>query len=141
VLYNFPSKDALVQGMVERMIEQVDAEMARLAAADVEPRGRALRSYLGVSFPEDGSPSARVNQLAAVLLTAILTNPDLLEPVRRHFRATQEKLLADGLPHHVVHTVRLAADGLWLSEMLHFPGPEGGIRQSVIHELYEVTRR
>jgi AcrR family transcriptional regulator len=140
-LYHFPSKDALVRGMVERLIDQTEAEMARLAGADPEPRGRLLRAYLGVTFPEHGTASARINQVAAVLLSAILTNPDLLEPVRDHFRGVQSRLLQEGLEEHIVHMIRLAADGLWFSEMLHMPGPAPGARQALVKHLYELTRR
>lgn len=141
VLYHYPSKDALVRGMVERLIDQTEAEINKLAAADPEPRGRVLRSYVRVTFPEDGTAPARVNQLAAVLLTAILTNPNLVEPIRNHFGQMQRRLLADGLDEKTVHIVRLASDGLWLSEMLQMPGPEKEIRDSVIRRLYEMTRK
>ncbi len=140
VLYNYPSKDALVRGMVDRLIEHTEAEFARIAESDPEPRGRLLRSYLRVTFPEDGSVPARVNQVAAVLLTAILTNPNLLEPARRHYGGMQQRLLADGLDERTAYIVRLAADGLWLSEMLHMPGPEGEPRRAVIQKLYQMTR-
>lgn len=141
VLYHYPGKDALVRGMVERLIEQNDAGMERLAAADPEPRGRALRSYLGVAFPEHGAGSAKINQVAAVLLTAVLTNPELLDPVRRHSRRTMKRLLADGLPAPLVHMLRLAAEGLWMADTLGLPGPEGEARRATIHELYAFTRR
>jgi len=141
VLYNYPSKDALVRGMVDRLIEHTESEIERVAQSDPEPRGRFLRSYLRVTFPEDGTIPAHVNQVAAVLLTAILTNPSLLEPARRHFGGMRQRLLTEGLDERVVHIVCLAADGLWLSEMLHMPGPEGEARQAVIHYLYEMTRR
>ncbi len=139
VLYNYPSKDALVRGMVDRLIEQTDAEMAKIAESDPEPRGRLLRSYLKVTFPESGSASAHGNQVAAVLLTAILTNPNLLEPIRLHFIDIQRRLLAEGVEEHMVYIIRLAADGLWLSEMLHMPGPEGEARHAVIQRLFELT--
>ena len=141
MLYHFPSKDALVRGMVDRLIAQTEIEVARLAELDPEPRGRWLRSYLRVTFPEDGSLPAHVNQVSAVLLSAILTNPHLLEPVAKHFSGMQERLLAEGVTEDVVHIVRLAADGLWLSEMLQMPGPEGPARRAVIEKLFEMTRR
>jgi AcrR family transcriptional regulator len=141
VLYNFPTKDELVGGMVERLIGQTEAEIRRLMDADPEPKGRMLRAYLGVTFPKGGTEPARVNQVAAVLLSAILTNPNLLEPARRHFHAVQERLREDGLDQHLAHIVRLAADGLWMSDMLGMPGPEPAARQSMIAQLYEMTRK
>ena len=141
VLYNFPTKDDLIRGMVDRLIEQTDTEINRLRDADPVAKGRLLRAYLGVTFPENGSTSARVNQVAAVLLSAILTNRDLLEPARRHFHSTQKALLQDGLDERVTHIVRLAADGLWMSDMLGMPGPEPAARRSMIAQLYEMTRK
>jgi AcrR family transcriptional regulator len=140
VLYNFRSKDAIIRGMVDRLIAQTEEELERLSKADPKPHGRLLRAYLGVSFPEHGSPSARINQVAAVLLSAILTNSDLLDPARKHFRELQKRLLKDGVDKNTVHIVRLAADGLWLSEMLQFPGPQGAARHTVIQRLYAMTR-
>ena len=141
ILYNYPNKDALVRGMVHRLIEQTESEIARLAEADPEPRGRLVRAYIRVTFPEDGTVPARVNQIAAVLLTAILTNSSLLEPARQHFLSMQQRLLNDGLDDRIVHIIRLAADGLWLSEMLQMPGPIGELRTSIIRQLIEMTRR
>ncbi len=141
VLYHFPSKDALIRGMVTRLIEQTEAGIGRLIAADAEPKGRTLRAYLAVSFPEHGTESAHVNQVAAVLLSAILTNSDLLEPVRRHFDQMQERLLGDGLTEDAVHIVRLATDGLWLTDLLRMPGPKPIARKHLIQRLYEMTRQ
>jgi AcrR family transcriptional regulator len=135
VLYNFPGKEALVRGMVERLIAQTEGEAARLAALDPDPHGRTLRAYLSVTFPEDGTCPARVNRLTAVLLSAILTNRDLLEPARRHFHGMQERLVGDGLDPRTVHIIRLAADGLWFSEMIGMPGPPGAERTAMIHRL------
>lgn len=141
VLYNFASKDALVHGMVARLIDVCETEMARLIAADPNPKGRYTRAYLGVTFPEQGSQSHRMNQLAAVLLTAILTNSECLAPVRDHFRRHQEELLRDGLDAATANIVRSAADGMWLAEMLRMPGPDVEARQRMIQELFDMTRR
>jgi AcrR family transcriptional regulator len=141
VLYNYPSKDALVRGMVERLIQRHDSEMATLAAQDPEPRGRLLRSYLKVVFPGGGRAPAHASQVGAVLLTAVLTNPVLLDPVRKHSAEMQERFREDGLDEAAIHIVRLAAHGMWLSEMLGMPGARGEDRVAVIDRLFELTRR
>ncbi len=141
VLYHFGTKEALVGGMVDRLIDDSEREMARLAENDPERHGRALRSYLGATFPEHGSPSAHINQVAAVLLTAILTNPELLDPLRSRARSMLDRLAGDGLAAPVVHLVRLAADGLWVTEMFGFPGPDQAAREAMIQQLYDMTRK
>jgi AcrR family transcriptional regulator len=140
VLYNFATKEALIQGMVDRLIEQTDGEIARRVETDPLSRGRMLRAYLGVTFPERGAASERVHQIAAVLLSAVMTNPNLLEPVRRHSAAMQRRLLADELDERVVLTVRFAADGMWLADMLGMPGPKPAARKRLIQHLYSLTR-
>lgn len=141
ILYHFPTKDALIRGMVDRLIEQTESEINRLKAADPEPKGRSLRAYLGAMFPRNGAAPYRKQQLEAVLMAAMLTDSGLLEPIRKHTRKFQETLLEDGLDEHVVSVVRLAADGLWMSELLSMPGPGATARRAMIAQLYEMTRR
>jgi AcrR family transcriptional regulator len=140
VLYNFPSKDDLIRGMVLRLMQEFEAEMARLVAADPEPKGRLLRAYLGGTFPPDESAYRHQCQVAGALLAAILTNQALLDPLRERFREAQEQLLQDGLDPAHVHLVRLAADGLWMGDLLGMPGPGPQTRREVIQHLYEFTR-
>ena len=140
VLYNFATKEALIQGMVNRLIEEVNAEMSRSVEADPLPRGRLLRAYLGVSFPEKSAASERVNQIAAVLLSAVMTDPKLLEPVRRHTAEIQKRLLEDGVEENAVHTIRYAADGMWLADILNMPAPKPAARKRFIQHLYSLTR-
>jgi hypothetical protein len=75
-----------------------------------------------------------------VLLSAVMTDTRLLEPVRRHSVETQRRLLQDQVVENVVHSVRFAADGLWLCEMLGMPGPEPAARDRLIRHLYNLTR-
>ena len=51
LLYHFRSKDDLVRGMIQRLHEEYEAEVERLAAADPNPCGRLMRAMLRASFP------------------------------------------------------------------------------------------
>lgn len=140
VLYNFPTKDDLIRGMISRLIEEFEGEMARLEAADPHPCGRALRAYVGASFPEPDSSCEHHCKVAACLLAAVLTNPVLLDPLREHFGRMQERLLQDGLDPARVHIIRLAVDGLWMSDLFAMPSPMAEARREVIQRLCEFTR-
>ena len=140
VLYNFHSKDDLIRGMVFRLMEEFEAAMARLVEADPEPKGRLLRAYLGATFPPDECAYRHQTQVAGALLAAILTNRALLDPLRERFREVQEQLFQDGLDPAHVYLVRLAADGLWMGDLLGMPGPGQQARREVIQHLYEFTR-
>lgn len=140
VLYNFPTKEDLIRGMIARLVEEFEADIARLEAADPEPRGRALRAYVRASFPEADSPCQRHSKVAACLLAAVLVNSVLLDPVRDHFRKMQERLLQDGLDPASTHIIRLAADGLWMWDLFGMPGPQGEARREVLQKLCQLTR-
>lgn len=141
VLYNFPTKDELIRGMIARLIEAFDADMARLEAADPEPRGRTLRAYVGASFPEPDSSSEHHCKVAAGLLAAVVVNPVLLDPMREHYRQLEERLLQDGLEPAWVQILRLAVDGLWMTDLFAMPSPSGEARRDVIRQLCEFTRK
>lgn len=140
VLYNFPTKDDLIRGMIARMIEEFEGDMARLEAADPEPRGRSLRAYLHATFPEPDSPCRHHTAVAAGLLAAVTVNPVLLDPLREHIRRMQERLLQDGVDPARVHILRLAADGLWMCDIFAMPGPGAEERSQLLHRLCQFTR-
>lgn len=140
VLYHFPSKDALIRGMVDHLIEASDKAIADSIESDPDPRGRYTRGILAVNFPHPESEAERHNQVAAAMLAAILTNPALLEPLREVYRNITARLQDDGLDPVKAKLVQLAADGLWLSEMLGMPGPGRQCRREIIDRLYAMTR-
>ncbi len=140
VLYNFPTKEDLIRGMIARMMEEFEGDIARFEVEDPEPRGRSLRAFVRASFPERDSPCQRHCKVAACLLAAILVNPVLLDPVRDHFRKIQERLLQDGLDPARVHIIRLAADGLWMCDLFAIPGPDAEARSELLQKLCQLTR-
>jgi AcrR family transcriptional regulator len=140
VLYNFPTKEDLIRGMIARMMGEFEGEIARLEAEDPEPRGRALRAFVRASFPEADSPCQKHTKVAACLLAAVLVNPVLLDPLREQSRKMQDRLFQDGLDPARVHIVRLAADGLWMSDLFAMPGPVAEARREVLQKLCQLTR-
>ena len=80
LLYNFPSKDALLQGMVERMIDEVSAERESLRGSFGARRN--LEARLGAAASLNTRCGA-MREVANGLLAASAENPRLLEPVRK----------------------------------------------------------
>ena len=68
LLYNFKTKDALLQAMIQRMIDEVEAEKELLRKT--EPAGPNLRH-------------GKMREIATGMLAASAENPNLLEPVRK----------------------------------------------------------
>ena len=123
LLYHFPAKQALVAGMVTRLVEQFDAALDR---AGTSP-GAATRMYLAATVSREfTAPGTPVDRVTAALLAAALVEPDALQPLRDVYRAWQKRLAHDGVDPAMATAVRLAVDGWWLARLLDLepPGPD-----------------
>ncbi|MBI5085271.1 MAG: TetR/AcrR family transcriptional regulator [Acidobacteria bacterium] len=140
VLYHFPSKDSLVRGMVDHLIAVSETAMKRAIEADSEPKGRVTRAILSIHFPEPETEVEHHNRVAAAMLAAILTNPALLEPVYEAHKDVNARLLEDGIDPVRASIIHLAADGLWMAELLGIPGPGPENYRKIIERLYQMTR-
>jgi AcrR family transcriptional regulator len=79
LLYNFPSKDALLAGMIERMIDDSRAEKERLRPEMQGRRNIEARLSAAVSL----RMRAGTKDVSSGLMAALAENPSLLDPVRR----------------------------------------------------------
>lgn len=139
LLYHFASKEALLSGMVDRLIELTEARIARSLAKDEGP-GRWTRGYLAACAVD---PSGRdpLDRLATALLAAGATDPGLLDRLRVHESAWNELSRADGLDATTASIVRLAADGLWMNDLFGIEVLSARERAAVLKRLGEMTRQ
>jgi AcrR family transcriptional regulator len=136
LLYHFPSKDALLAGMIERHIDQLNArctaERARLPGACVSTE---LKSWiLAVLQPH------RVREEAgAALLAAAANNPALLDGVRQRYaeHVAQLETLGDGFARAAV--ILLAVDGLMFGEAWRVTPFTAAQREHIVAELLRLT--
>lgn len=135
VLYHFPSKEALVTGMVTRLIDHFEDDLHQALAAEPPGPGRWLRAYIRASSSlEQQSPD-----VTASFLAAMGTNPDLLAPLRQRYQAWQQAAEQDGIAPAEATLLRLAVDGLWFAELLGLAPPTGVTRQGVIAALLRLA--
>jgi AcrR family transcriptional regulator len=135
ILYHFPTRAALVTAMVERLGSQFDEDLEREDAGSGLP-GAFTRAYLEASFgPSDDAPGSRERRLGAAVIAGVAADTELLEPLRERFAAWQRALVADGISPASASLIRLAADGLWFSELLNLAPLDEGLRSSVHEEL------
>ncbi|HEX2186240.1 MAG TPA: TetR family transcriptional regulator [Chloroflexota bacterium] len=136
LLYHFPTKDALISGMLAQLMEDFTADIARELAREPGPAtGRWLRAYVRASAAVGEADL----DLTCALLAGIATKPELLEPVRQCFASWQEQAVAEGLDPAEATIVRLAADGLWFAEMFDLAPPSGALRQHVLAALLRLA--
>jgi AcrR family transcriptional regulator len=136
LLYHFPTKEALIGGLVTAMQEAFAAAIEAHLAAEPPAPGRWARAYLQASF--QASPEQRPDTIIA-LLTAVATNPALLDASRRQYQVWAAQGERDGIDPAVAALVRLAADGLWLADLFDLAPPPGPLRERVLALLRSLT--
>lgn len=118
LLYHFPSKDRLIESLVERTVQRADEALEAAAAAG--GRGAFTRAYLDITVPTSPRRPAS-DRLTAALVGAVGIDPALLEPLRAAYRRWQHRLEHDGLDPAVATVVRMAVDGWWTAAVLGLP--------------------
>ncbi|MEI7643028.1 MAG: TetR family transcriptional regulator [Chloroflexales bacterium] len=133
LLYHFPTKAALIAGMIGQICADFDGAMERELANDPVPGpGRWVRAYARLSCDAEAQP---LDVLYAALVAAIGTNPALLDPLRTAFDRWQRRAIDDGLDPALATLVRLAADGLWFADLMGFAPPNADLRAQVCARL------
>ena len=123
LLYHFKSKRDLVEGMVERWLAEFAREMEGEDADFV-------RGYIKASAPAG-------NELG--MLAALIGDPSLLVAVRKQYGIWQDRVEREGGDPVDATVARLAADGLWLAELLGMGPPTGELRERVLQRLLELA--
>jgi AcrR family transcriptional regulator len=124
LLYHFPTKDLLIQGMIERMIAVVDTALAE--ELEKSP-GDYVSAYIRASFR---TQTAQGN-LSYALFAAIASNPALTEPLRLRFQRMQREISAAASSEELGTTIRLALDGLWFTDLFQFAPPNPDLREKL----------
>lgn len=135
LLYHFPTKDALIGGMVAYLVDQFQGNLDRAYAEEVPGAGSWLRAYIRASY---NSPDEEIDG-ATALLAAVANNPSLLEPLRAQYASWQARTEHDGVPAARATIIRLALDGLWFADLLDLAPPTGALREQLITELLTLT--
>ncbi|MHA6532091.1 TetR/AcrR family transcriptional regulator [Paenibacillus sp. BAC0078] len=131
LLYHFPSKEALVLGVVEEMTATFEADVAKRIVRDKEERGRWSRAYIESTFDDAGVG----NEMGPVLSSALFFNPESLNSMRSAYEKWQHNIENDGLDPVQSTIARLAADGLWFAEMFGLAPPDKELKQQIRNEL------
>jgi AcrR family transcriptional regulator len=133
LLYHFRSKRDLLDAMVERWVQGWQDHIDAAAAEDGFVAGYVNATDLGGARP--GEREAEFG-----LLAALIAEPAVLERVRERYASWQARLEREGGDPVQATVARLAADGLWLADLLGFSPPGGELRDQVMEHLRELAR-
>ncbi len=130
LLYHFHSKRELLDAMLVGFLEQFDREIE-------EAEGNTFaQRWVRASDMSGWAAAERATEFA--FLAALVGEPAALDEV--HARYGQWQARAEDSEDPVQATVaRLAADGLWLADLLGLAPPTGELREQVIARLLDLA--
>lgn len=134
LLYHFKTKRDLLDAMLEGWLEEFAAEIE----AAQEGRGFA-HGYVRASDISGWAATERAAEFG--LLAAMVDEPSTLERVRERYAAWQEQLAGAAADPVDATVARLAADGLWLNDLLGLAPPTGALREQVMARMLELATR
>lgn len=140
LLYHFRCKEDLAAAMVERSIAWFDDALSEAGADDPDRRGRFTRAYVKASLGMTPLTGAGFDNLCSAMTTALLSFPERLGPIQNQGARTQRDIETDGLDPVLATIIRLAIDGLWLSENFNLMRFDKGMKAKVAARLLEWTR-
>jgi AcrR family transcriptional regulator len=123
LLYHFRSKRELLDGLVDRWMDDFQRDI------DAES-GNFARRYVAAN---DGAHAEEVGMLAA-----LVADPQVLAAVRDRHETWQDRVATEGGDPVDATVARLAADGLWLADLLGTAPPRGELRERVLARLLEL---
>ncbi len=137
VLHHFPSKEALINGLIEQVSEMFNLRVqAELDAEPVGEPGRWLRAYIRTIFAVQYEDIDLIPALAA----AVAAENQTIDRIRNAMQASQMAAIQDGLDPTVAYIIRLAVDGVVFTRAFNLNVLDRETSQKVADELLRLTR-
>ena len=139
LLYHFPSKEILVQAMVEIFLKELKSSLRKDFLLSSQENDRTiqpinwLKNYIHICFNQ----KIYLNQYKYAILAALTMDPKFLLPVRKFINESQEEMLS--LDFSTIATmIRLTCEGLWLSELFGFQMVDDRTRINIKQKLLDL---
>ena len=140
LLYHFKTKDLLLQAMIDRHMQRLDADHAAALLHFPPGPGRDLKANVRMAAAKaDGCDEKRIG---CSLLAAAANHPKLLAPVQRFHQGRMDLLRAEsdaGLPFERAAIVSLAVDGLCLLELLGLSPFDAAQRRRILDDVLRLV--
>jgi AcrR family transcriptional regulator len=135
LLHHFRTKEALLEAMVERLIE--GREESRKKALDELPESpaRELKAYIISGLLRD----RKTDCAGAPILAVLAHNPKLAEPLRKIIKKRYNELVSGVVKFERAIIPALAADGLLFQEIVSLSPFTENQRSKVIEELLKLA--
>lgn len=135
VLHHFPSKEALIDGLIDQVTEAFNKRVEIELATDPEGTpGRWLRAYIRTVFSMQYEDQNLIPALAAAV-----GDHRTLERIRLSFEKSQQSAIQDGLEPIEATIIRLAVDGIVFARALGIDVLEPEMSRNVYDALFRLT--
>jgi len=114
LLYHFNSKEALIKGMLQQYMDELEAAMG--VSQETTDKKRVER-VLSESIRQMGKNQCEYEKISAGLLAAIVMNRELIEPIRSYHQKMAAWMAACDDPT-LAHLLFFALAGIRLSTMM-----------------------
>jgi AcrR family transcriptional regulator len=138
LLHHFPNKNALLEGLLDSLLEQLDAAIEEGMRSDPLPHGRFTRGYLRAVLALRNQPDK--NSGWAQVTMALLTEPRLRQRWRDWVRERSDEYIGTDSSTDT-QIVRLASDGLWLADLLDSHETDDRARTSLVERLIDLSTK
>lgn len=128
--HHFPSKQALIDALFQELLDETGTALAERVKADPEPHGAFTRAYLDVVLNPDSDERLNIWASLAILM---LNDSDLRKMWADWFSLRLDEHQETDIDLVIV---RLATDGLWLSDISGVPLPD---REQLCTQLVQLT--
>lgn len=135
LLHHYPGKNALIDGLFEEVVDWFDSQVEDALEPEVTRPARFSKAYLRVVAAIDMSvPEER---RLAVLMLMLSSDPHYCARWNQWVEARlQQHAKTDLTP--LARTLRLAADGLWLSDLGGGPDSSPSARREILAFLEDL---
>ena len=136
LLYHYPSKDALLQGLLKHLLENRAGLIEHPDSAEGAGDAALLNGLIDADF--DLPKDERI--MAQGLIAASAENADLLDPAKHHVEALFSQLGASRSTAAQARTILLASQGLQFLELLGLLSISTAERNEIRRHLKALTQ-
>jgi len=131
LFYHFKSKDELIKELVNYANNLYRNNVNQHIGNEKNKKGQWLNAFIEATRAHrtDNAP------ITSGMLAAQGTNRSLLSPLKTSYQEWQYQITHDGLDEVDATIIRLAVDGLWLSEIFGISAIDEEMREKVIERL------
>ncbi|MEM8532918.1 MAG: TetR/AcrR family transcriptional regulator [Chloroflexota bacterium] len=137
LLYHFPNKEALIEGMLRQYFSDFDTRLKELLEQEQnDTPGRWLRAYVKACFSE---PPSDVSLITAGL-AAVASTPRLLHIAHEEYAIWRQRAVEDGITSQTAMLVMQATDGVWFSETFGLQIYDAALRLEMMELLLQLIK-